>query len=285
MQNQKTGRVTGRSSNGALADLRRWSAASAAALLAPLGAQAFSCDLPAQDQPQAPASRPATEAGKFSLAQQHCTGLAAASSEASPVPAPRSAQLALYERGPVSLRFVDGPAVARPVPAALKPPRGDGLLRSSAPQTQRIVGLAPTLSAAAQRHDIDPLLLHAIAHVESRHNTQAISPAGARGVMQVMPATARRFGLSDPQRELLQAPLNVEVSAAYLKTLQARFGNDLPLVLAAYNAGEGAVERHKRRIPPYAETRAYVKQVLGAYEALRELMAGGSAGTPAGGAR
>ncbi len=141
-------------------------------------------------------------------------------------------------------------------------------------QTQRIIGLAPVLGNAAQRYGIDPLLLHAIAHVESRHQAEAISPAGARGLMQVMPATARRFGLTDPVRELMQAPLNVEVSAAYLKTLQARFGNDLPLVLAAYNAGEGAVERNGRQIPPYAETRAYVRQVLDAYDALRQLTRG-----------
>jgi soluble lytic murein transglycosylase-like protein len=84
-----------------------------------------------------------------------------------------------------------------------------------------------------------------------------------------MPGTARRFGLDDPLRELLQPELNVAVGAEYLKTLQKRFGNDLSLVLAAYNAGEGAVEKYGRRIPPYPETQAYVRDVLATYAELR----------------
>jgi soluble lytic murein transglycosylase-like protein len=87
--------------------------------------------------------------------------------------------------------------------------------------------------------------------------------------MQVMPATAARFGVGHAGA-LHEVPTNLEVSAAYLKTLQARFGNNLPLVLAAYNAGEGAVERYGRRIPPFAETQSYVKQVLAKYTLLGE---------------
>jgi len=139
---------------------------------------------------------------------------------------------------------------------------------SKAPTVERALRLAPAVDATARAHDIDPLLLHAIARVESRHDPQAVSPAGARGVMQVMPTTARRFGVGDA-RSLHHAPTNLEVSAAYLKTLQGRFGNNLPLVLAAYNAGEGAVERHGLRIPPYAETQRYVHDVLGEYQRLR----------------
>lgn len=127
--------------------------------------------------------------------------------------------------------------------------------------------LAPQVDAVARRHQIDPLLLHAIAHVESRHNPQAQSPAGALGVMQVMPATGSRFGVTRPEA-LHQTGTNLEVSAAYLKTLQQRFGNNLSLVLAAYNAGEGAVERHGRQVPPYAETQSYVRQVLERYRLL-----------------
>ena len=129
--------------------------------------------------------------------------------------------------------------------------------------------LAPQVDAVARRHEIDPLLLHAIAHVESRHNPQAHSPAGALGVMQVMPATGSRFGVTRPEA-LHQTGTNLEVSAAYLKTLQQRFGNNLNLVLAAYNAGEGAVERHGRRVPPYAETQSYVRQVLERYRLLNQ---------------
>jgi len=252
--------------------------------------QAISCQLPAAPAAETSAlaaalpeaAAPAQDgvmASKFTLAARFCSGMAPGLHDA---PAPRSAQLDLYLHGSVSGTLFSGdapapagqpaipgiPAIsAMPVPEIVQRSGGRGL------HTQRIVGVAATLSEAARRHDIDPLLLHAIAHVESRHNTQAVSPAGARGLMQVMPATARRFGLKDPQRELLQAPLNVEASAAYLKTLQARFGNNLSLVLAAYNAGEGAVERYGRSVPPYAETRAYVQQVLGAYQGLRQLVA------------
>ncbi len=131
----------------------------------------------------------------------------------------------------------------------------------------RAVELSPAVDAAARRHNIDPLLLHAIAHVESRHDPRARSHAGALGVMQVMPGTGQRFGVAD-RAALHDVPTNLEVSAVYLKTLQDRFGNDLPLVLAAYNAGEGAVERHGRRVPPYAETRRYVADVMAIYQRL-----------------
>ena len=138
---------------------------------------------------------------------------------------------------------------------------------------RRVLALAPRVLAVARSYDIDPLLLHAIAHVESRHNPQARSNAGALGVLQVMPATARRFGVDGAAGALFDPAINLEVGAAYLKSLQARFGNDLELVLAAYNAGEGAVERHGNSVPPYAETRAYVRQVLAEYDALRAAFA------------
>ena len=144
-----------------------------------------------------------------------------------------------------------------------------GTTASAARLISRAEELAPQLDAVARRYDIDPLLLHAIAHVESRHNPAARSPAGALGVMQVMPATGARFGVAQPEA-LQQSGTNLEVSAAYLKTLQQRFGNNLSLVLAAYNAGEGAVERHGRHVPPYAETQAYVRQVLDWYRLLSQ---------------
>jgi soluble lytic murein transglycosylase-like protein len=137
-----------------------------------------------------------------------------------------------------------------------------------APGARRAVALATDVDAVARAHDIDPLLLHAIAHVESRHNAAAVSPAGALGVMQVMPATGRRFGASHAGA-LHDARTNLEASAAYLKFLQRRFNSDLRLVLAGYNAGEGAVEKHGRRVPPYRETQRYVVDVLSQYERLQ----------------
>jgi soluble lytic murein transglycosylase-like protein len=174
------------------------------------------------------------------------------------------------------LRLYDAARSSQP-PVTLAP-QSDGD-SESAPRRplnasqRRVLALAPRVAAVARTYDIDPLLLHAIAHVESRHDPRARSAAGALGLLQVMPATARRFGVDDAPGALYDPAVNLEVGAAYLKSLQARFGNDLTLVLAAYNAGEGAVERHGRSVPPYAETRDYVRQVLSEYGALRAALA------------
>jgi soluble lytic murein transglycosylase-like protein len=115
-------------------------------------------------------------------------------------------------------------------------------------------------------YNLDPELLEAIAAVESRGNPDAVSPAGAEGLMQLMPATAQRFGVADPFD-----PVDNALGAArfldYLRRWQqARSGPamGLPEFLAAYNAGEGAVDKYQG-IPPYPETREYVRRVLMAY--------------------
>jgi soluble lytic murein transglycosylase-like protein len=100
--------------------------------------------------------------------------------------------------------------------------------------------------------------------VESGFNSRALSKAGAVGLMQLMPATALRFGVSDPYDPLQ----NVRAGAQYLRFLIDRFGNDLSLALAAYNAGEQAVDRNGGQIPPYSETQAYVPRVLKIYRML-----------------
>jgi soluble lytic murein transglycosylase-like protein len=192
---------------------------------------------------------------------------------AAAVPAHEAAQLRLYDGPP---RAEAAPDAAAPALAPATPVAGASARPLNAAQ-RRVLALAPRVLAVARAYDIDPLLLHAIAHVESRHDPQARSAAGALGVLQVLPATARRFGVGDPGTALADPAVNLEVGAAYLKTLQARFGNDLPLVLAAYNAGEGAVERHGRSVPPYAETQEYVRRVLAEYRALRAALAGGAA--------
>lgn len=138
--------------------------------------------------------------------------------------------------------------------------------------------LAPMIDYVARIHDIDPLLLHAIARVESRHQPEAVSPAGAHGLMQVILPTARNFGVNN-ERALHDPLTNLHVSASYLKRVQLRFGNDLPLVLAAYNAGEGAVERYGRRVPPYRETQDYVRKVLAEYGLLLQVRGRLSAAT------
>jgi soluble lytic murein transglycosylase-like protein len=203
------------------------------------------------------ASAPASGLSKFQLIADQCPSLAA------PASPHRAAQLALFDRpASVSIHLDDAPGPASAAVPAL-PPDTTPLGRDG----ERVLSLAPALSAAAREHGIDPLLLHAIAHVESRHRAQAVSPAGARGVMQVMPATAQRFGVANPGA-LFDAATNVSAAAAYLRTLRARYGDDLRLVLAAYNAGEGAVAKAGRQVPPYPETQAYVRDVLALYRRL-----------------
>jgi len=240
--------------------------------------------VPCEGAIDAPPALPAADgAPKFALFAATCgsSAVPVAAAKASPRIA---AQLALYadaEAAPAPAEPVTAAAAPTKAPTAPAPrPRGAGPepRRPSAAAVQRIRALAPAVEDVARRYGIDPLLLHAVAHVESRHQADARSHAGARGVMQVMPATARRFGLDDPARELLQPELNLQVGAEYLKTLQARFGNNLPLVLAAYNAGEGAVEKHGRRIPPYPETQAYVRDVLATYAELRRRLLGAPTG-------
>ena len=113
---------------------------------------------------------------------------------------------------------------------------------------------------AAREYNVDPLLVHAVIQVESAYNPNAISPMGAEGLMQLIPSTARRFGV----RNSFNAEQNIRGGVRYLKHLSLLFNNDLRLTLAAYNAGEGAVSRYNW-IPPYPETQNYVYQVAKRY--------------------
>jgi len=113
------------------------------------------------------------------------------------------------------------------------------------------------VTSAAHASRLDPALLHALIEVESSYNTKAVSPKGARGLMQLMPATGRRYGL----RNAFDAADNLQAGASYLRDLLDMFPDDLNLALAAYNAGENAVLKYGRRIPPYAETQRYVQAV------------------------
>ena len=117
---------------------------------------------------------------------------------------------------------------------------------------------------AAVVHGVDVDLLRAVIGVESAWRADAVSPKGAVGLMQLMPDTARRFGTTQPE----DPAANLKAGAAYLRHLIDSHGSDLGLALAAYNAGEGAVQRY-RGIPPYAETRQYVPKVLAAYARLK----------------
>ena len=121
------------------------------------------------------------------------------------------------------------------------------------------------IAQAADRHGIDAELLRAVIAVESAFDANAVSRTGAGGLMQLMPGTARRYGVAD----VFDPADNVRAGAQYLTDLMKLFDNDLQLTLAAYNAGEAAVIRHGRRIPPYRETLAYVPRVIAAYDRYR----------------
>ena len=112
----------------------------------------------------------------------------------------------------------------------------------------------------SRRNGLNPSLVAAVAEVESRFQARAISKAGARGLLQVMPSTGARLGLRPA--ELFDPQKNLEAGARYLRELADRFGDDLSLVLAAYNAGEGAVDRFGG-VPPYHETYLYLERVYG----------------------
>lgn len=125
-----------------------------------------------------------------------------------------------------------------------------------------------TLLAVSHRYRIDPLLLQSIVAKESAGRLDAVSNKGALGLMQIMPGTARGLGIRDPSRLLVDPELNLVTGAVYLKQLQGQFGNNVPAVLAAYNAGPGAVRRY-RGTPPYAETRDYVQTIMKKYRGAR----------------
>lgn len=119
----------------------------------------------------------------------------------------------------------------------------------------------------AARYRIDPLFLHAMVAQESAARPTARSNKGALGLMQIMPATGAMLGVTPAG--LFDPATNLDAGARYLKKLQKRFGTDFALILSAYNAGEGAVERYGNHIPPFAETQAYVTSVMGRYGSLR----------------
>ena len=119
----------------------------------------------------------------------------------------------------------------------------------------------PLVDEAARESKLDARLLHAVIAAESAYDASALSPKGAVGMMQLMPTTAKRYGVADS----LNAGQNIQGGARYLADLLRLFNNDTRLALAAYNAGENAVLRHGRKIPPYRETEAYVPRELSLY--------------------
>lgn len=126
---------------------------------------------------------------------------------------------------------------------------------------RRRAKLTPLIEKAAAAYKLPSALVHAVIRAESAYRADAVSPKGAVGLMQLMPATAARYGVedrNDPEQ-------NLRGGSAYLRDLLVQFGNDLRLTLAAYNAGENAVIRYGHAIPPYRETQDYVRKVIRFY--------------------
>jgi len=136
------------------------------------------------------------------------------------------------------------------------------------PPAVALVGVVPgehPIDSIARRHGVDPLLVRAVIRAESNFDERAVSPKGAAGLMQLMPETAQRYGVDnrfDPAQ-------NIDGGVRYLRDLMAMFDGNLSLALAAYNAGEGAVIKYGRRIPPYPESQQYVVRVRSFYNELR----------------
>ncbi|MCK0169300.1 transglycosylase SLT domain-containing protein [Jannaschia sp. S6380] len=148
---------------------------------------------------------------------------------------------------------------------AARPPAGSGI---AAPSLQHLRAIArahgPEILARSVGTRVSPALVLALISVESAGRTDAVSHKGAAGLMQLIPATAERFGITDA-RDPAQ---NIRAGVAYLDWLMSEFGNDPVLALAGYNAGEGAVRRYEG-VPPYGETRAYVPKVMAAWNVAR----------------
>jgi soluble lytic murein transglycosylase-like protein len=140
------------------------------------------------------------------------------------------------------------------------------IIRNRVSGHPNVARFAPLIERHAKANGLDPALVKAVVAVESAYDPRAVSPKGAIGLMQVIPATGERYGLAPDARrsveqKLLDPATNVRIGTRYLSDLLRRFDNDPALALAGYNAGENAVERFARRVPPFPETRAYVTLV------------------------
>jgi Transglycosylase SLT domain len=123
-------------------------------------------------------------------------------------------------------------------------------------------GLDKLIRSNGSKYNVDPYLIFLVMEQESHFNTHAVSPKGARGLLQLMPGTGARFGVRRPH----DPAQNISGGTRYLRELLNRFNNRVDLVLASYNAGEGAVAKFGNRVPPYRETRNYVKKISYRYK-------------------
>ena len=164
-----------------------------------------------------------------------------------------------YKRGPMSI-FIDAARVDRietedPATVAQSGKKASGWSTGRA-------GLDSLIRQNGNKYGVDPYLIFLVMEQESHFNTNAVSPKGARGLLQLMPGTAARFGV----RRAHDPAQNISGGTRYLRELLNRFNNRVDLVLASYNAGEGAVAKFGNKVPPYKETRNYVKKISYRYK-------------------
>jgi len=161
----------------------------------------------------------------------------------------------------------DSTELTAPAPAAAP----QGAIQQYLAQHPNLKKYEPLMTQAAHDYAVELPLLKAVMAAESGFNPGAVSPKGAVGLMQVMPATAERYGLQSDKRNSISDKLadpktNIRLGARYLRDLMRLFPDQLALVLASYNAGEGAVQKYRNRVPPYPETQNYVKLVTQFYQ-------------------
>jgi len=154
------------------------------------------------------------------------------------------------------LSGLSGSREVRPVAQEARVETAPAETASGPTEAEAEVDLDTYIKQVAARYDVPADLVAAVIETESSKNPRAVSRRGARGLMQLMPTTAKRLGVDDP----FDPRANIEAGVKHLRAMIDIFGNNLPLVLAAYNAGEVAVIKH-RGVPPYRETRAYVKRI------------------------
>ena len=150
--------------------------------------------------------------------------------------------------------------IAAPEPAVAATPVA--AMRKGKSGLARKAGYDQVVDEVSRTYGLESALLHAVISVESRYNPKAVSSKGAAGLMQLMPQTAKRYGVADA----FDPRQNLDGGARYLRDLLRLFNNNISLALAAYNAGEHAVMKHGNRIPPYRETLNYVPRVLDFYQ-------------------
>jgi len=173
------------------------------------------------------------------------------------VAAPAAAETYKFVAPDGTVHFTNAPSDPqyRRMPGFTGSGTAEGWLR--VPKSHLTPSLAEVIRGAALRHGVSEQLISAVIRVESGYNVRAVSRKGARGLMQLMPETAAILGV----RDSFDPAENIDGGVRHLRGLLERYGNDLPRVLAAYNAGEGAVNAY-RGIPPYPETQSYVDRIL-----------------------